>query len=325
VVADSANKCTLEVRKIPSNLNTITNLNSHFSKFGTIVNIQVNFEGDSEAALIQFTSHSQALAAYRCTEAVLNNRFIKVFWHSKDTKQTSNNSKESGGGVDDADNVDKANVEFSSNGSINNKATDTASRVSAKERLGIKQSPNEKVTTALSSSGTISRTVFNPALLKKLYSSPANNIGNVGNVQSQSQSQSQTQLNPAKPESKKEKLVKKLELQRKRQELLSTYVKEQKLLVEKLTKAKSDKEKGEIRVTVEELEIQIRKLEEELKKDAQIISSEAKTTESGNKSRIQKELLDAEMDFYNKLHKGETTNDLAKKLNELRVKVNSFI
>lgn len=31
----------LEVRKVPRELNNITKLNEHFSKFGTIVNIQV--------------------------------------------------------------------------------------------------------------------------------------------------------------------------------------------------------------------------------------------------------------------------------------------
>lgn len=31
----------LEVRKIPRDLNNITQLNEHFSKYGTIVNIQV--------------------------------------------------------------------------------------------------------------------------------------------------------------------------------------------------------------------------------------------------------------------------------------------
>lgn len=46
--------------------------------------LQVCYEGDPEAALIQFSSHAEAHAAYRSTEAVLNNRFIKVFWHNKD-------------------------------------------------------------------------------------------------------------------------------------------------------------------------------------------------------------------------------------------------
>jgi len=44
--------------------------------------LQVSFEGDPEAALVTFSSHAEANAAYRSTEAVLNNRFIKVFWHN---------------------------------------------------------------------------------------------------------------------------------------------------------------------------------------------------------------------------------------------------
>ena len=34
---------TLEVRKIPADMNNIARLNEHFCKFGTIVNLQVNF------------------------------------------------------------------------------------------------------------------------------------------------------------------------------------------------------------------------------------------------------------------------------------------
>lgn len=34
---------SLEIRKIPSNLNTVHNLSEHFSKFGKIVNIEVCF------------------------------------------------------------------------------------------------------------------------------------------------------------------------------------------------------------------------------------------------------------------------------------------
>ncbi|KAF4522593.1 hypothetical protein B566_EDAN012672, partial [Ephemera danica] len=41
------------------------------------------YEGDPEAAIVTFSSHAEANAAYRSTEAVLNNRFIKVFWHNK--------------------------------------------------------------------------------------------------------------------------------------------------------------------------------------------------------------------------------------------------
>lgn len=78
--------CTLELRKIPPGLNTIAHLNDHFAKFGTVVNIQVHHEGNPENALVTFNSHSEANAAYRSTEAVLNNRFIKLFWHNPQSK-----------------------------------------------------------------------------------------------------------------------------------------------------------------------------------------------------------------------------------------------
>jgi len=76
--------CSLEVKKIPKEKNTIVDLNSHFERFGKIVNIQICFENDPEAALITFSSPAESQEAYRCTEAVFNNRFIKVFWHNKE-------------------------------------------------------------------------------------------------------------------------------------------------------------------------------------------------------------------------------------------------
>uniref|UniRef100_A0A8C9S1L7 RNA binding motif protein 27 n=1 Tax=Scleropages formosus TaxID=113540 RepID=A0A8C9S1L7_SCLFO len=77
----------LEVRRIPRELNNITKLNEHFSKFGTIVNIQVVFGGDPEAALIQYTANEEARRAISSTEAVLNNRFIRVYWHRESSEQ----------------------------------------------------------------------------------------------------------------------------------------------------------------------------------------------------------------------------------------------
>ena len=50
---------------------------------------QVSFGGDPEAALVTFSNPAEAKAAYKCTEAVLNNRFIKVFWHNKEREDTS--------------------------------------------------------------------------------------------------------------------------------------------------------------------------------------------------------------------------------------------
>ncbi|XP_052748954.1 zinc finger protein swm isoform X2 [Galleria mellonella] len=84
--ANAAN-CSLEVKKVPRGMNDITHLNNHFSKFGKIVNIQVCYENDPEAALITFSTPTEANIAYKSTEAVLNNRFIKVFWHNPENKQ----------------------------------------------------------------------------------------------------------------------------------------------------------------------------------------------------------------------------------------------
>lgn len=50
-------------------------------------NLQVAYEGDPEAALIQFATHAEAKAAISSTEAVLNNRFIKMYWHREGPSQ----------------------------------------------------------------------------------------------------------------------------------------------------------------------------------------------------------------------------------------------
>eukprot|EP00092_Neocalanus_flemingeri_P038304 GFUD01041698.1.p1 GENE.GFUD01041698.1~~GFUD01041698.1.p1 ORF type:complete len:849 (+),score=259.17 GFUD01041698.1:41-2587(+) len=71
----------LAVRNIPTELNTITHLNGHFSRYGNLVNVQVQFEGDSGSALVTFSETEEANAAFNTSEAVMNNRFIKVFWH----------------------------------------------------------------------------------------------------------------------------------------------------------------------------------------------------------------------------------------------------
>lgn len=73
-------KTMLVIRKIPPRLNTIGSLNKHFSRFGTVVKINVCYENDPESALIQFSNRFEATAAIRSTDAVLNNRFIKVYW-----------------------------------------------------------------------------------------------------------------------------------------------------------------------------------------------------------------------------------------------------
>lgn len=91
--------CSLELRKVPRGLNSIYHLNNHFCKFGKIVNIQVSYDGDAEAAIVTFSSHAEANVAYRSTEAVLNNRFIKVFWHSPPSANEGPHAKDQENGL----------------------------------------------------------------------------------------------------------------------------------------------------------------------------------------------------------------------------------
>ncbi|KFD54021.1 hypothetical protein M513_05040 [Trichuris suis] len=76
---------TLEVRRIPVPLNTISKLNGHFSTFGNVTNINVGFDNDPQGALITYATRAEAVAAYKSTTPIFNNRFIKVFWHKSET------------------------------------------------------------------------------------------------------------------------------------------------------------------------------------------------------------------------------------------------
>ena len=78
-------------------------MNNHFGKFGTLVNVQVHFEGDPASALITFSDPSEAESAMNCSDAVLANRFIKVFYHNsspKTIKDRLGNSSQNDGKVE---------------------------------------------------------------------------------------------------------------------------------------------------------------------------------------------------------------------------------
>jgi len=49
--------------------------------------LQVKYEHHPNQALIEFAHPSSARAAIRDTEAVLNNRFIRVYWHNAKEEQ----------------------------------------------------------------------------------------------------------------------------------------------------------------------------------------------------------------------------------------------
>ena len=45
-----------------------------------LVIMQVHYDNDPESAIVQFSSPTEAKAGHDCAEAVLNNRFIKVYY-----------------------------------------------------------------------------------------------------------------------------------------------------------------------------------------------------------------------------------------------------
>ena len=51
------------------------------------IGLQVCAFGNPEAALVQFSQHKEAKAAYSCPDAVFGNRFIRVFWHNPERQQ----------------------------------------------------------------------------------------------------------------------------------------------------------------------------------------------------------------------------------------------
>ena len=193
--------------------------------------------------MVQFSSHSEALSAIRNTEAVLNNRFIKVFWRSKEQQQEFETN-------DNSCNIPKQQSddnEVGNNGSPQN-------RLSVKERLGPKVDDlSETVTTAVNSAGSISRTVFDPAKLKKTNPSTSNQMKNARI--SKKAEKSITRI----------KLKQKKEYQQKLQELLKNSLNEQNKLAKKLDKA-NEKEKKLIKKLMIESMDRCKKLQKDIRR-----------------------------------------------------------
>ncbi|XP_078428409.1 zinc finger (CCCH-type) family protein / RNA recognition motif (RRM)-containing protein isoform X2 [Wolffia australiana] len=73
---------TLFVCGVPPKDNRKEPLVSHFQKFGKIVNIYIPV--DKEKAFVQFSMREEAEAALNSPDAVMGNRFIKLFWANWD-------------------------------------------------------------------------------------------------------------------------------------------------------------------------------------------------------------------------------------------------
>lgn len=70
---------TLVVEKIPEDKLSLDSVNGWFKRFGTVTNVAV--DATTAKALVSFSTHEEAHAAWKTEDAVFGNRFVKVFWH----------------------------------------------------------------------------------------------------------------------------------------------------------------------------------------------------------------------------------------------------
>ncbi|KFQ83764.1 RNA-binding protein 27, partial [Phoenicopterus ruber ruber] len=296
----------LEVRKIPPELNNITQLNEHFSKFGTIVNIQVAFQNDPEAALIQYLTNDEARKAISSTEAVLNNRFIRVLWHRESEQQPPLLQQQQ-------QQTPAQSLHHQLH--LQQQALTTAPAVTMHSNLS-KVSCCRKLVTEHYYVFLLCFLLFQTFPTSTSHSKMVYSSSNL-----------KTCMKPcagSKPHDVQEALKKKQEamklqqdMRKKKQEMLEKQIECQKMLISKLEKNKAMKpeERAEIMKTLKELAGKISQLKDELKTS----STTSTPSKLKSKTEAQKELLDAELDFHKRLSSGEDTTELRKKLNQLQV------
>uniref|UniRef100_A0A8D2HKL3 RNA-binding protein 27 n=1 Tax=Urocitellus parryii TaxID=9999 RepID=A0A8D2HKL3_UROPR len=330
----------LEVKKIPQELNNITKLNEHFSKFGTIVNIQVAFKGDPEAALIQYLTNEEARKAISSTEAVLNNRFIRVLWHRENNEQpalqsptqlllqqqqTLSHLSQQHHHLPQHLHPQQVLVPQSPPPSVHGgiqkmmgkpqtSGAYVLNKVPVKHRLGHASGNQSDASHLLNQSGGAGEDcqIFpSPSHPKTIYSS--SNLKTPSKLCSGSKSHDVQEVLKKKQEAMKLQQ----DMRKKRQEMLEKQIECQKMLISKLEKNKNMKpeERANIMKTLKELGEKISQLKDELKTSSAVSTpSKVKT-----KTEAQKELLDTELDLHKRLSSGEDTTELRKKLNQLQV------
>nr|NP_001071908.1 zinc finger protein [Ciona intestinalis]BAE93295.1 zinc finger protein [Ciona intestinalis] len=288
----TAGNRTIIVKKIPPSLNNITKLNEHFTKFGSINNIQVKFNMQPNQALIEFAHPNSARAAMRDTDAILNNRFIRAFWFNQNEIQTANNEAS---------------------------ATSTI-----KDRVGSLPNPNQLKYTAPSierkkanADVNVTRTITNPLAPPAAEKTDKPNTDAATVEAKKAVIAARNSMRQKSQQRQRLVLQKKMELQKKKRGLLQKQVEQQKLLLAKLDSNKnmSPKERLELIKTLKALT-----------SSTDIIRHEkpSKVEVAIKQSQKQKDLLDAELDLYNASTNGENTVSLKQKLNQLKVEAKTM-
>ncbi|GBP42890.1 Zinc finger protein swm [Eumeta japonica] len=294
----NAANCSLEVKKVPRGLNDITHLNNHFSKFGKIVNIQVCFEGDPEAALITFSNHTEANVAYKSTEAVLNNRFIKVFWHNPENKQENQNSS-------------GAPAPTATSATNNSPGDRSAAGHPASHNKVLINKENMRAA-ALNRQANADKA--KEAIVKKDAQSGTGAVTTTGSATTAGSNA------PTTGSKQQEKTKQVHEMHKRAQHLLDTQLQQQVLLIQRLESGNvSESQKSALMEAINSAQEGIEKLQKELLAYNKMIqAAQANARKPKTKEEAQKELLDAELDLFTKQQEGQDVTELVKKVAELR-------
>jgi RNA-binding protein 26 len=319
--------CSLELRKIPRGLNAIAHLNNHFSKFGKIVNIQISYDGDPEAAIITFSTHAEANVAYRSTEAVLNNRFIKVFWHSTNPNNNNNNNNNNNTGTESnltASGLTKSENNMSLRRAFPNQYhtnhTLNAAGSNVVPAIPVSVVTTESGVTTVSPAanevaGGASTTTTTPVAASTIAATPAlkTSASNAAIISANHLRLKNQRINRAATEiirKKQEEQVKTAVqlahgLHKRKHDLLQEYLKQMRSLVELVERTdNTDPQRPPLLETIKELQTTIDKLKKDIESEQAKISAQVQNQppQRKTKEQQQKELLDVELELITQEH-----------------------
>lgn len=306
--------CSLELRKVPRGLNSIAHLNNHFSKFGKIVNIQISYECDPEAAIITFSTHAEANVAYRSTEAVLNNRFIKVFWHTAGPSSDNQMHPGIGGIVGGKDeNLPNRRIYTSQHALNNIPATPVATTTESINKItsGLNSTTTTTISTATSlvnlPAGTVGQPQQTPAQIRSKHNDTIRAKNELIRKKQEEQHKNAVQLQHG--------------LHKRKHDLLQEHLKQMRSLLDRVEKVDhSDPRRSNFLSTIKGLQSSIDKLRNEIAIDQAQISARMQNPVPVKKSKEQqqKELLDVELELITQQQEGNDTTAIQKRLSDLQ-------
>ncbi|KRZ77335.1 Protein SWAP [Trichinella papuae] len=258
--------------------------------------LRVCYEGDPQAALITYMTRPQALAAYKSTDPILNNRFIRVFWHNqKDgpaAEDTGTDQSSRPARIPIKDRLELP-VKSSSNGTSSHDEVTFKSETAA-------NAGNNTISTTMNKD---QQQMDDDAFLTKSI--------RLHNADAELKNAAATAV-ATKGENTKRILKKRLELQRAETELFNRQLEQEKLLLKKLENCKDQTKKELILKTLKKLEISLMTTKKNLE------SRDFSKFVKRSKTEVQRDVLDAELELITKKKAGEDISEIAVRLQNLR-------